>query len=95
MTRTALVCVAAAFFEITGFFGIWLRLSEDRPAWWAAPGTVSRLIFAWCLMLVDTNLAGRAYRLDSPECLCRQRRAATNAQMASTSPNGQAPCRKP
>lgn len=95
MTRTALVYVAAAFFEIAGCFSIWLWLREGRSAWWAAPGTVSRLIFARCLTLVGTNLAGHAYRLDSPERLCRQRCAATNAQMASTSPNGQAPCRKP
>lgn len=61
MTRTALVYVAAAFFEIAGCFSIWLWLREGRSAWWAAPGTVSLLIFAWCLTLVDADLAGRAY----------------------------------
>ena len=30
-----------------------------------------------------------------PNTFARQRRAATSAQTASTSPNGQAPCRNP
>ena len=61
MTRTALVYAAAALFEIAGCFSIWLWLREGRTAWWIAPGTLSLLLFAGCLTLADTSLAGRAY----------------------------------
>ncbi len=61
MTRTALVYAAAAFLEIAGCFSMWLWLREGRTAWWIAPGTLSLVLFAGCLTLVDTNLAGRAY----------------------------------
>jgi small multidrug resistance family-3 protein len=36
-----------------------LRL--DKPLWWLLPGMASLAAFAWCLTLVDTALAGRAF----------------------------------
>jgi small multidrug resistance family-3 protein len=61
VTRTAIVYVAAAFFEIAGCFSLWLWLREGRSAWWIAPGTASLLLFAWLLTRVDSDAAGRAY----------------------------------
>lgn len=61
MIKTAIVYAGAAFFEIAGCFSLWLWLREGKTAWWIAPGTISLLLFAWLLTLVDSSAAGRAY----------------------------------
>lgn len=61
MTKTAIVYIAAAFFEIAGCFSLWLWLREEKSTWWVVPGTASLLLFAWLLTQVDTVAAGRAY----------------------------------
>lgn len=61
MIRAAAIYIAAAFFEIAGCFSVWLWLREGKSVWWIAAGTVSLLLFAGVLTLVDTAAAGRAY----------------------------------
>jgi small multidrug resistance family-3 protein len=59
--KTAIVYVAAAFFEIAGCFSFWAWLRDGKAAWWIAPGVVSLVLFAWLLTRIDTSAAGRAY----------------------------------
>ncbi|MDE2271792.1 MAG: YnfA family protein [Xanthomonadaceae bacterium] len=59
--KTAIVYVAAAFFEIAGCFSFWGWLRDRRSAWWIAPGIISLLCFAWLLTRIDTAAAGHAY----------------------------------
>lgn len=61
MIKTAIVYVAAAFFEIAGCFSFWIWLREGKTGWWVVPGIISLMLFAWLLTLVDTAAAGRAY----------------------------------
>lgn len=58
---TFAVYAAAALFEIAGCFAFWSWLRLDKSVWWAVPGVVSLVAFAWLLTLADTNAAGRAY----------------------------------
>lgn len=55
------VYAAAALFEIAGCFAFWAWLRLEKSVWWAVPGVVSLVAFAWLLTLADTNAAGRAY----------------------------------
>ena len=58
---TALAYVGAALAEIAGCFAFWGWLRLDKPLWWLAPGTLSLVLFAYLLTLVDVEAAGRAY----------------------------------
>lgn len=53
--------ILAALAEIAGCFAFWAWLRLDRSAWWALPGVVSLVLFAWLLTRVDSAFAGRAY----------------------------------
>jgi small multidrug resistance family-3 protein len=53
--------VGAAAAEIAGCYAFWMWWRLGRSAWWAVPGTLSLIAFAWLLALVDTDAAGRAF----------------------------------
>ncbi len=53
--------VGAAVAEIAGCFAFWGWLRLGKPAWLVIPGTLSLLLFAYLLTLVDSAAAGRAY----------------------------------
>jgi small multidrug resistance family-3 protein len=53
--------IGAAAAEIAGCYAFWMWLRLGRSAWWTVPGTVSLIVFAWLLTLVDTGAAGRAF----------------------------------
>jgi small multidrug resistance family-3 protein len=59
--KTTLAYIAAAITEIAGCFAYWAWLRLDKAAWWLIPGTLSLLLFAYLLTLVDSAAAGRAY----------------------------------
>ena len=62
MPVTSILAYAgAALAEIAGCFAFWAWLRLDKSALWTVPGTLSLLLFAWLLTLVDTSQAGRAY----------------------------------
>jgi len=56
-----LAYVGAALAEIAGCFAFWAWLRLGKSMLWIVPGTLSLLLFAWLLTLVDTSQAGRAY----------------------------------
>lgn len=56
-----LVYPAAALAEIGGCFAFWAWIRLGKSPFWAVPGTLSLILFAWLLTLVDTPAAGRAY----------------------------------
>jgi small multidrug resistance family-3 protein len=58
---TVLAYGGAAIAEIAGCFSFWAWLRLDKPIWWLIPGTLSLLLFAYLLTLVDSAAAGRAY----------------------------------
>lgn len=58
---SALAFTAAAILEIAGCYAFWAWLRLDKPAWWLAPAILCLILFAYCLTLVDTDAAGRAY----------------------------------
>ncbi|HWJ69528.1 MAG TPA: YnfA family protein [Sphingobium sp.] len=58
---TLLAYIGAAMAEIAGCFAFWAWFRLDRSVLWLIPGTLSLLLFAWLLTLVDTSQAGRAY----------------------------------
>ncbi len=58
---TILLYIGAAEAEIAGCFAFWAWLRLDRPVWWALPGIVSLVLFAYLLTLVDSPFAARAY----------------------------------
>ena len=58
---TLFVYPAAALAEIGGCFAFWAWLRLGKSPLWAVPGTLSLILFAWLLTLVDTPAAGRAY----------------------------------
>jgi small multidrug resistance family-3 protein len=59
--KTTLAYIGAAIAEIGGCFAFWAWLRLGKPVWWLVPGTVSLLLFAYLLTLVDSAAAGRAY----------------------------------
>jgi small multidrug resistance family-3 protein len=59
--RTALAYIGAAVAEIAGCFAFWAWLRLGKSAWWIVPGTMSLLLFAYLLTLVESAAAGRAY----------------------------------
>jgi len=58
---TLAVYIAAALAEIAGCFAFWVWLRLGESAWWAVPGAISLIVFAWLLTLVDSDHAGRAF----------------------------------
>lgn len=56
-----LAYMGAALAEIAGCFAFWAWLRLGKSMLWIVPGTLSLLLFAWLLTLVDTSQAGRAY----------------------------------
>ena len=56
-----LAFVGAAVAEIAGCFAFWAWLRLGKSVWWAIPGTLSLILFAYLLTLVDVEHAGRAY----------------------------------
>ena len=61
MIKSAIIYIAAAFFEIAGCFSFWIWIRDGKTGWWLAPGVVSLVLFAGLLTQVDTAAAGRAY----------------------------------
>jgi small multidrug resistance family-3 protein len=59
--QTAAAYIGAALAEIAGCFAFWAWLRLGKPAWLVVPGTLSLLLFAYLLTLVDSAAAGRAY----------------------------------
>src|SRR5262245_49295958 len=59
--QTIFAYVGAAVAEIAGCFAFWAWLRLDKPVWWVFPGTLSLLLFAYLLTLVESAAAGRAY----------------------------------
>jgi small multidrug resistance family-3 protein len=59
--RTAAAYIGAAFAEIAGCFAFWAWLRLGKPAWLVIPGTLSLLLFAYLLTLVDSAAAGRTF----------------------------------
>ncbi|MDB5571243.1 MAG: hypothetical protein JWN93_2426 [Hyphomicrobiales bacterium] len=58
---TALLYMGAALAEIAGCFAFWAWLRLGKPAWWAAPGALSLMAFAYLLTRVEADAAGRAF----------------------------------
>ena len=59
--QTVTAYVLAALLEIAGCFAFWAWLRLGKSALWLVPGSLSLLLFAYVLTLVDTAAAGRAY----------------------------------
>lgn len=55
------IYTTAALAEIAGCFSFWAWLRLDRSIWWLVPGTLSLVLFAYLLTLVDSAAAGRSY----------------------------------
>ncbi|MCI1000944.1 MULTISPECIES: YnfA family protein [Ochrobactrum] len=52
---------AAAICEIAGCFAFWAWLKLDKSPLWLIPGMASLALFAYCLTLIESDTAGRAY----------------------------------
>lgn len=61
MNMTAIAYLGAALAEIAGCFAFWAWLRLGKSILWIVPGTLSLILFAWLLTLVDSDHAGRAY----------------------------------
>jgi small multidrug resistance family-3 protein len=61
MNMTAIAYLGAALAEIAGCFAFWAWLRLGKSILWIVPGTLSLVLFAWLLTLVDSDHAGRAY----------------------------------
>jgi small multidrug resistance family-3 protein len=59
--HTLFAYVGAAIAEIGGCFAFWAYIRLGKPVWWLIPGTISLLLFAYLLTLVDSPAAGRTY----------------------------------
>jgi small multidrug resistance family-3 protein len=59
--QTLFAYVGAAIAEIAGCFTFWAYIRLGKPVWWLVPGTMSLLLFAYLLTLVDSPAAGRTY----------------------------------
>ena len=51
----------AAVAAIAGCFAFWAWIRLGKSVWWTIPGTLSLILFAYMLTLVDVEHAGRAY----------------------------------
>lgn len=56
-----IVYALAAVCEIGGCFAFWAWLRQGRSAWWAIPGVLALVAFAWLLTRVEAAAAGRAF----------------------------------
>src|SRR6266446_7849646 len=59
--QTLFAYVDAAIAEIAGCFAFWTYVRLGKTVWWLLPGTMSLLLFAYLLTLVDSPAAGRTY----------------------------------
>jgi small multidrug resistance family-3 protein len=59
--QTLFAYVGAAIAEIAGCFAFWTYVRLGKTVWWLLPGTMSLLLFAYLLTLVDRPAAGRTY----------------------------------
>jgi len=59
--QTLFAYVGAAIAEIAGCFAFWTNVRLGKTVWWLLPGTMSLLLFAYLLTLVDSPAAGRTY----------------------------------
>jgi small multidrug resistance family-3 protein len=59
--QTLFAYVGAAIAEIAGCFAFWTYVRLGKTVWWLLPGTMSLLLFAYLLTLVDSPAAGRTY----------------------------------
>lgn len=59
--QTGLIYIGAAIAEIAGCFAFWAWLRLGASVWWVLPGTISLILFAYLLTLVDSLAAGRAF----------------------------------
>ena len=60
----------AAVAEISGCFSFWIWQRMGKSVLWLLPGTLSLLLFAWLLTLVESNIAGRAYAVYGGIYIC-------------------------
>ncbi|MDB6096512.1 MAG: hypothetical protein JWM09_790 [Francisellaceae bacterium] len=51
----------AAVTVVAGCFSFWAWLKLNKSFLWLIPGSISLLIFAYCLTFIDSEYAGRAY----------------------------------
>ncbi|MBJ6131860.1 YnfA family protein [Ochrobactrum sp. Q0168] len=56
-----IIYAAAAICEIAGCFAFWAWLKLDKSPLWLIPGMASLALFAYCLTLIESDTAGRAY----------------------------------
>lgn len=61
MQTWPMVFVGAAVAEIAGCFSFWAWLRLGKSPFWLIPGTMSLILFAYLLTLVETQHAGRSY----------------------------------
>ena len=61
MRYAPLIYTAAALAEIAGCFGFWAWLRLGKSVGWLIPATVSLVLFAYLLTLIQTPTAGRAF----------------------------------
>ncbi|MBP2159096.1 MULTISPECIES: YnfA family protein [Asticcacaulis] len=59
--KTYLIYTLAAAAEIAGCYAFWSWLKLGRSAMWIIAGTISLVLFAYLLTLVEASNAGRAY----------------------------------
>lgn len=68
--KTFIYFFLAATAEISGCFSFWAWQRMGKSAWWTLLGTLSLLLFAWLLTLVESNIAGRAYAVYGGIYIC-------------------------
>lgn len=61
MPTWPMVFIGAAVAEIAGCFSFWAWLRLGKSPLWLIPGTMSLVLFAYLLTLVETEHAGRSY----------------------------------
>ncbi|MCO4782941.1 MAG: YnfA family protein [Candidatus Cloacimonetes bacterium] len=61
LSHIILIYFGAALFEIIGCFCFWGIFRLNKAFWWAIPGTVSLILFAFLLTKVDMIYSGRIY----------------------------------
>lgn len=58
---TLIAFIGAALAEIAGCFSFWAWFKLGKSIIWILPGTISLMMFALLLTLVESEFAGRAY----------------------------------
>ena len=59
--KSFVLYAVAAIAEITGCFAFWAWLKLGKSAYWALPGVIALVVFAFLLTRIDALYAGRAY----------------------------------